>query len=60
MFKSMSTRAPSSRATCHLTDFSETLPGEDWPSPPVFPGFHQGNCFKIGKMCEALAALVLN
>ena len=24
--KSMSTRAPGSRATCHLTDFNETLP----------------------------------
>ena len=24
--KSVSTRAPGSRATCHLTDFSETLP----------------------------------
>ena len=25
-FKSVSTRAPGSRATCHLTDFNETLP----------------------------------
>ena len=24
--KSVSTRAPGSRATCHLTDFNETLP----------------------------------
>ena len=24
-FKSVSTRAPGSRATCHLTDFNETL-----------------------------------
>ena len=24
--KSLSTRAPRSRATCHLTDFDETLP----------------------------------
>ena len=26
VFKSVSTRAPGSRATYHLTDFSETLP----------------------------------
>ena len=25
-FKSVSTRVPGSRATCHLTDFIETLP----------------------------------
>ena len=28
--------------------------------PPVFLGFHQGNRFKIGKMYEALTAMVLN
>ena len=26
LFKSVSTRAPGSRATCHLTDFNENLP----------------------------------
>ena len=26
LFKSVSTRVPGSRATCHLTDFNETLP----------------------------------
>ena len=26
ILKSVSTRAPGSRATCHLTDFNETLP----------------------------------
>ena len=28
--------------------------------PPVFLGFHQGNRFKIGKMYEALTAMVFN
>ena len=28
--------------------------------PPVFLGFHQGNRFKIGKMYEALTAMVSN
>ena len=76
----MSTRAPGSRATCHFTDFNETLPvyrvypkiikdelvsvfvfsrGEIDPSP-VFLDFHRGNRFIIGKMYEALTAMVFN
>ena len=29
------------------------------PPPPIFRGFHHGNRFKIGKMYEALTAMVL-
>ena len=36
------------------------FPGGDRPPPPVFLGFHQGNRFKIGKMYEALTAMVFN
>ena len=36
------------------------FPGGDRPTPPVFPGFHQGNRFKIGKMYEALTAMIFN
>ena len=32
----------------------------DRPPPPVFLGFYQGNRFKIGKMYEALTAMVFN
>ena len=32
----------------------------DHPPPPFFLGFHQGNCFKMGKMYEALTAMVFN
>ena len=35
------------------------FPVEDRP-PPVFLGFHQGNRLKIGKMYEALTAMVFN
>ena len=28
--------------------------------PPVFLGYHQGNRFKIGKMYEALNAMIVN
>ena len=35
------------------------FPEGDRP-PPVFLGFHQGNRFKIGKMYEALTAMVFN
>ena len=36
--------------------------GGDRPPPPptVFLGFHQGNRLKIGKMYEALTAMVFN
>ena len=30
------------------------------PHPPIFLGFHQENRFKIGKMYEALTAMVFN
>ena len=71
--KSVSTRAPGSRASCHLTDFNETLPV--WRVYPktkkdklvsllVFSGGDrpppQGNRFKIGKMYEALTVMVFN
>ena len=36
------------------------FPGGDRPPPPVFLGFHQGNRFKIGKMYEALTAMVFS
>ncbi|CAH3166372.1 unnamed protein product, partial [Pocillopora meandrina] len=36
------------------------FPGGDRPPPLVFLGFHQGNRFKIGKMYEALTAMVKN
>ena len=32
----------------------------DHPPPLVFLGSHRGNRFKIGKMYEALTAMVLN
>ena len=35
------------------------VPGGDRP-PPGFFGFHRGNRFKIGKMYEALTAMVFN
>ena len=31
----------------------------DIDHPPVFLGFHQGNRFKVGKMCEALTEMDL-
>ena len=34
--------------------------GEIDHSPPGFFGFHRGNCFKIGKMHDALTAMVFN
>ena len=52
----MSTRAPGSRATCHLTYFSETLP----PPPRFFSVFTKEIASKIGKMYEALTAMVFN
>ena len=30
------------------------------PHPPIFLGFHKENRFKIGKMYEALTAMVFN
>ena len=36
------------------------FPGEIDHPPPVFLSFHQGNRFKIGKMYEALTAMVFN
>ena len=71
--KSVSTRAPGSRASCHHTDCNETLPV--WRVYPktkkdklvsllVFSGGDrpppQGNRFKIGKMYEALTVMVFN
>ena len=32
----------------------------DPPPPPLFLGIHRGNRFKIGKMYEALTAMVFN
>ena len=71
--KSVSTRAPGSRASCHLTDFNETLPvwrvyhktkKDKLVSLLVFSGGDrpppQGNRFKIGKMYEALTVMVFN
>ena len=75
-FKSVSTRAPESRATCHPTDFNETLPvwgicpklkATNWFLFWLFPGgeidflgYHRGNRFKIGKMYEALTPMVFS
>ena len=61
---------PISMKLCQLTGSTPKLkktnwflvwffPGGDRP-PPVFLGFHQGNRFKIGKMYEALTAMVFN
>ena len=36
------------------------LPGGDKPAPLVFLGLHQGNRFIIGKMYEALNAMVFH
>ena len=36
------------------------FPGGDRPPSPVFLGFHKGNRLKIGKMYEALTAMVFN
>ena len=36
------------------------FPEGDRPTPPVFLSFHQGNRLKIGKMYEALTAMVFN
>ena len=72
--KNVSTRAPGSRATYHLKfcPFNSkrqsgfcfvffrgggTTPH---PPPPVFLGFHQRSRFKIGKMIEALTAMVFD
>ena len=30
------------------------------PTPLVFLGFHQGHCFKVGKMYKALTTVVFN
>ena len=35
------------------------FPGGD-DNPPVFLGYHEGSRFKIGKMYEALTAMVFN
>ena len=36
------------------------FPGGDRPPSPVSLGFHKGNRLKIGKMYEALTAMVFN
>ena len=77
--KCMSTRAPGSRATWHLTDFRNFASLKGLPQnlkgqtgfcfgffrgkidhPPGFSWFSpRKNCFKIGKMYEALTAIVM-